>query len=158
MRTSHLEPTTRRPPKPPGYTLGAGWCRLCAQQVVDGSIRAFKGLRWHSDCREQWKFANDPSHARKVIQARDGARCKGCGHDCDFMSGWHLDHIQPLWMARDHFDDFWFWLPNNVQTLCLKCHGKKSAAETMMRAKEDRQRKKLGVSRFDIPRQRGIPF
>ena len=56
---------------------------------------------------------------RKLVLARDKHICQRCG-----MLGNEIDHVTP-WMS----DDSRFWNQANLQTLCRKCHSKKTNEE-----------------------------
>lgn len=50
---------------------------------------------------------------------------------------WHADHIVPLWRVDRSLPwptVFRYWLPDNVQTLCDRCHKAKTAREAGYRA------------------------
>lgn len=60
---------------------------------------------------------------RKAYLMRQGGECEHCGDALpDHML--HLDHIKPLAEGGDPFNT------NNLQVLCVSCHGKKTARET----------------------------
>lgn len=54
---------------------------------------------------------------------RQGGECELC-HDTPPDHMLHLDHIKPLADGGDAFNT------NNLQLLCISCHGKKTARET----------------------------
>ena len=60
----------------------------------------------------------------RLINER-GNICNKCKERFDYLE---LDHIIPLWANGNHND-------NNLQLLCMKCHGKKTAKETRVRNK-----------------------
>jgi hypothetical protein len=90
---------------------------------------------------QEWRFATQPGYAREVILERDGAICAECGdHD---PQNWELDHRVALHTLESL--DITHWLAGNSQTLCRRCHHRKSAAENKGRAKNRRlQRQRQG--------------
>jgi 5-methylcytosine-specific restriction endonuclease McrA len=85
---------------------------------------------------------------RAQVLARDGKTCAQCGADCSkpVETGWirkrprkdsaEVDHEIPLWIGGKD-------TPANAQVLCPKCHKKKGATETTLRAKMKRGAKKV---------------
>jgi 5-methylcytosine-specific restriction endonuclease McrA len=59
---------------------------------------------------------------RAAIIARRGGECASCGCTPEGRE-LHLDHIQPLTQGGDR------WNSKNIQILCIRCHGRKTAAE-----------------------------
>ena len=59
---------------------------------------------------------------RAAIIARRGGECAQCGSTPEGKD-LHLDHIQPLTQGGDR------WNSKNIQILCRRCHGAKTAAE-----------------------------
>ena len=60
---------------------------------------------------------------RKSYIMRQGGECESCGAT-PLDSHLHLDHIKPLADGGEPYDT------NNLQLLCIQCHGKKTARET----------------------------
>ena len=58
-----------------------------------------------------------PHRVKENIRARDRHTCQGCGDH-----GHHVDHITPLAEGGTHD-------PDNLQTLCTSCHGRKTVLE-----------------------------
>jgi len=66
-------------------------------------------------------------YSRRRIFIRDKYKCQDCGRTCtpgsaDNRDRPHCDHIVPLSQGGTDTDD-------NKQTLCGKCHGKKTRTE-----------------------------
>lgn len=57
--------------------------------------------------------------ARQAILARDGWQCVTCGSDENL----EVDHIRPTYVGGS--DE-----PDNLQTLCRKCHRQKSSEDS----------------------------
>ena len=58
---------------------------------------------------------------RRQVIVRDGAVCQACGIICEAYA--QVDHIVPK--AQGGTDDL-----GNLQTLCRRCHSKKTAQES----------------------------
>lgn len=74
---------------------------------------------------------------RKRIFARDNWQCVKCGRVCSEKWEAQCDHISRKAESHDDSDD-------NLQTLCYKCHGKKSLAEKLA-LREAEKHAKMGV-------------
>lgn len=115
-----------------------GRCRFCGGEVqkprrtfCSGGFQGFEpDVTRPQDfgCVEKWRTRSQPDFARRVVFARDGGRCAGCGVETPaplrkpWRGPWHLDHRVPLF--RGGMGD----LPN-LQTLCHACHKAKTIAE-----------------------------
>lgn len=62
---------------------------------------------------------------RKQILLRDGYLCQECKKNGVINDGNTVDHIKPINQGGDSLN------LNNLQTLCEKCHAKKSAKERL---------------------------
>ena len=56
---------------------------------------------------------------RRTVFERDGHRCRACGR----AGRLECDHVVPLDRGGDP------WVPDNLQTLCRRCHIAKTARE-----------------------------
>ena len=65
---------------------------------------------------------------RRAVLERDGFSCRRCGR----TGRMEVDHIMPLHIAIDNSME-------NLQTLCLKCHWKKTDGEMGWDRKESRR-------------------
>ena len=54
---------------------------------------------------------------------RDGWACRACGRVCSGSREAHADHIVPITAGGERYD------VANGQTLCVKCHGRKTRSE-----------------------------
>ena len=118
----------RRPPRPPFDAAPTGLCRMCGD-TVRGRAR-----RWHQPCLHLWLICSDPRAARLFVFARDKGRCASCDYEDARLHGdWHVDHKLRL---RDVPRILAYWLPANLQTLCIACHHEKTADENLRARKE----------------------
>lgn len=116
----------RRPPRPP-FEAQPGVCNLCGE-VLEGRRRT-----WCSDaCVTVWFIATSQTHARYQLVELHGRRCWSCGEPAGRLE---VDHRRPLW-SLDPIErlDLRWWLPFNLELLCVPCHRAKTAAEAGMRA------------------------
>lgn len=60
---------------------------------------------------------------RKQVLVRDSWQCQACGRICVDKREAQVDHIVPK--SRGGQDEL-----SNLQTLCIKCHGRKTVAES----------------------------
>jgi len=130
-----------------------GICRWCGEAILYGPGPKQGALdrrrRWHPACVDAYN-ESDPRLLRRRVQKRDRGVCRSCGVDTRALarelrgpgrakrmralgfqprrSLWELDHVVPLIEGGSHDAD-------NLQTLCVPCHRKKSAAETRERAR-----------------------
>jgi len=58
------------------------------------------------------------------VLTRDAWACRACGRVCGNVREGHADHIVPISRGGERYD------VNNGQTLCVRCHGKKTRLET----------------------------
>ena len=142
----HRRPTIRFSDAP------RGTCRWCGEPILhgpgpkEGKVDARR--RWHPACVDTYN-ASDPRELRRRVRKRDRGICRECGLDTNRLrrevrgrgrakklrergflprrSLWELDHVVPLIEGGSHELD-------NLQTLCVPCHRKKTAAEARQRA------------------------
>lgn len=129
----------RNPPKPPHYHNPLpGQCRWCGQLIIkdDGTLN--KRANWHKPCVNEYKLIAWPAVTRRAVFRRDKGVCASCGHQCakKHKDVWHLDHIKPLIESQGNLEA---WKLTNLQTLCQKCHHKKTGEEATARAITRRQ-------------------
>jgi 5-methylcytosine-specific restriction protein A len=146
----------RRPPIP-FSDAPRGTCRWCGEPILhadgDKGGHVNRRRRWHPRCAREYN-ASDPREARRRVRRRDRGLCRECCLDTVKLrrelrgkgmtaklrdrgfkprkSLWELDHIVPLIDGGGHELE-------NLQTLCVPCHERKTAAEARARAKR-RQR------------------
>lgn len=126
--------THRNPPKPPYFdTVPEGTCRWCNIEIGLTPKGKPSKSRWHPVCVTAYKLVAHPSFTRRSVWQRDKGKCRGCGTVCTKkgIDKWHMDHINPLINAHG---DIAFWLPGNLQTLCIICHKIKTKQESQDRA------------------------
>lgn len=64
------------------------------------------------------------------------------------LGAWQVDHAHPLWLVdRDAPGAIQYWGLENLQTLCPKCHQKKTASEATAAKKIRRAQERRGVRR-----------
>ena len=130
----------RKPPKPDSYyTKIKGQCRWCGNMIVkdDGTINERRS--WHEDCATEYMLIYHSKEQRAHVRKRDKGQCNHCGVKA---GRWDVDHIKPLWEQKgvpaEDLDMSYYSL-DNLQTLCKKCHKKKTAEEHRIRAKTKKQ-------------------
>lgn len=81
-----------------------------------------------------WEWASTPAAATAHLIDLHGPACWGCGAtDRDL----ELEHVRPLWsLTDDERLELRWWLPFNLQLLCVPCHKAKTAAEAAERASQ----------------------
>ena len=81
---------------------------------------------WHPECSEEFLMYYNSKHIRNYIRQRDYCECAECG---EYDPRFHIDHIRPL-QEQKHTAvenvDWSYWDEKNLQTLCRKCHKKKT--------------------------------
>ena len=87
---------------------------------------------------DEWRFATQPDYARRVVFERDQGACAQCD---EADPQWELDHKIPLFSLFSL--EISHWTINNTQTLCQRCHTRKSSAEAATRGKNQRLQKQL---------------
>ena len=123
-----FENNFRFPPKPDSYynVKEKGICRWC-----DNIINTEHGERnmrasWHPECSEEFLMYYNSKHIRNYIRQRDYCECAECG---EYDPRFHIDHIRPLYEQKHTAAenvDWSYWDEKNLQTLCRKCHKKKT--------------------------------
>lgn len=61
---------------------------------------------------------------RQAVLTRDAWTCRDCGRVCDGPKEAQADHIVPIRQGGERYD------LANGQTLCIACHGMKTAMES----------------------------
>lgn len=129
----------RQPPKPDSYyTKVKGQCRWCSNMIVkeDGTINERRS--WHEDCATEYMIIYHSKEQRAHVRKRDNGQCNHCGVKA---GRWDVDHIKPLWEQKgikgEDLDMSYYSL-KNLQTLCKRCHKKKTKMESAIRAKTKR--------------------
>ena len=127
----------RRPPKPEHYwTKVKGQCRWCGYMITnsDGSINERKS--WHENCATLYMIIYHSREQRAQLRRRDGGKCNHCGV---VGKRWDVDHIRPLVEQKGLKEeelDWSYYLLDNLQTLCKKCHRTKTNSEVHLRNKK----------------------
>ena len=124
----------RKPPKPKSYwTKIKGQCRWCGFMINndEGGINERKS--WHQDCATLYMIVYHSREQRAQLRMRDGGKCNHCG-----VQGkrWDCDHIRPLVEQKglDAKDLDWsYYMMENLQTLCKKCHRAKTNSEVHLK-------------------------
>ena len=130
----------RKPPKPDSYyTQVKGQCRWCGNMIVneDGTINERRS--WHEECATEYIIIYHSREQRAQLRKRDKGECNHCGV---IGRKWDVDHIRPLWEqkgVKEEDLDWSYYKLSNLQTLCKKCHRKKTNQEHHIRAKTKRQ-------------------
>ena len=140
-------------------------CRLCARPGLPDNR-----YTWHPRCAAIIKPAIFPSSAIRWLLRRQRGTCATCdtplgtldkdgrwtqyvwkedGHwSGDFYPALEVDHKVPLWkvaeMPRERRTIRW-WLPGNLQGLCVPCHRAKTKREAAERAACRRPQKELFI-------------
>lgn len=121
--------------------------------------------RWHPDCVDAYN-ASDPRELRRQVRKRDRGICRICRVDTNRVrrevqgagrarklrelgfqprrSLWELDHVVPLIDGGGHGAD-------NLQTLCVPCHRRKTAEEARARAEQRRDAVALSSTEPEVP-------
>lgn len=60
---------------------------------------------------------------RQAVLTRDRWQCRTCGRLCSSSREAHADHITPLALGGSRYS------PDNGQTLCVRCHSRKTCTE-----------------------------
>ena len=79
-----------------------------------------------------WNIATSGQAAYHHLVELHGPACWGCG---DTTHELEVEHVRPLWSLTDteRLELRW-WLPYNLQLLCVPCHRAKSRREAGERA------------------------
>jgi 5-methylcytosine-specific restriction endonuclease McrA len=119
-----------------------GVCRWCAEPIhkADGTVN--KRRRWHPSCLHEYLIIVDHRYAKRQVKKRDKGICATCGKYCHYRWEWECDHVIPLIDAPRRRR---YWSLDNLQTLCVKCHDKKTTRENKARKKLRRKKKAARV-------------
>jgi hypothetical protein len=119
----------RTPSKPESYlNPQKGICKWCGKNIYRAPDVINKRAFWHKSCLFEYKMIFWPNFTRTRVYMRDKGLCANCGKT---KKKWHVDHILPL---IDSQGDMKFWLLENLQILCVKCHKIKTKIESKERA------------------------
>lgn len=132
---------SRLPKGPNGRAL----CRRC-QKEVPPNRKTFCGKL----CIDVWNLDRDPTLQRKIIFKRDKGICKECGINTEQLrERWDLDpnpeEAKEMGFTKKHLFEIDHLLEvifsgggnfneNNLQTLCVPCHQKKTSLLARQRA------------------------
>ena len=126
----------RKPPKPDSYyTKIKGQCRWCGNMIVneDGTINERRS--WHEECATEYMIIYHSREQRAQLRKRDKGVCNHCGKQDLY---WQADHIRPLVEQKGVEEkdlDWSYYKLENLQTLCKKCHRKKTNEEVVLKGK-----------------------
>jgi 5-methylcytosine-specific restriction endonuclease McrA len=127
----------RKPPKPDSYyTEAKGHCRWCDMVILkeDDTINTRKS--WHEECATEYLLIYHSQEQRAHIRKRDKGVCNHCGKS---TGKWDVDHIRPLVEqkgVKEQDLDWSYYSLDNLQTLCKKCHRKKTNSEVKLKGKK----------------------
>lgn len=154
-----LPPRFARGARQPRRTRKEG-CRRCG-----GSVPPPKRSWCSAECIHEHRITTDRRYARSCMEKRDRGVCAKCGEDCvalrrkvnsiipesaraamfaglpahrlqdDSLSLWDMDHTRPVAGGGGACG------LDNLRTLCLPCHGRKTAREAGERARARRAAK-----------------
>lgn len=140
---------------------------MCGLTPLPGRRRS-----WCSDeCVGLWYVATSGVRALAHLVDLHGHACWGCGATEQPGGIWEwadpdelpqgiyppeprpvaleVEHVRPLWSLTDaERTELRWWLPFNLQLLCVPCHRAKSKRETRERAR--RRRAERGVAPLDL--------
>ena len=130
----------RKPPKPDSYyTKVKGQCRWCGLMILNDDDTINHRKNWHEECATEYMIIYHSKEQRAWVRKRDKGQCNHCGVQA---GRWDVDHIRPLWEQkgiREEDLDWSYYSLKNLQTLCKRCHKKKTKQESAIRAKVKRQ-------------------
>ena len=126
----------RLPPKPDSYyTQTKGHCRWCSKVILKEDDTINERKSWHEECATEYMIIYHSKEQRAWIRRRDGGECNHCGNT---GMRWDVDHIKPLVEqkgVREEDLDWSYYSLDNLQTLCKKCHRKKTNSEVHLKKK-----------------------
>lgn len=129
-RPRYFKEKHRNPPMPPWFKdCPWGVCRWCGK-LIWNEKGVNKRRHWHAECLPSYWIVADHKYAKAQVKKRDKGICALCGTLCVYRHEWQLDHIVPLIDANGNIK---YWELGNLQTLCNKCHGLKTALENSQR-------------------------
>ena len=127
----------RKPPKPKSYwTKTKGKCRWCGQMIFKENGTINERRSWHEDCATLYMTIYHSREQRAQLRKRDGGKCNHCGV---VGKRWDVDHIKPLVEqkgVKEEDLDWSYYSLDNLQTLCKKCHRKKTNSEVHLKGKK----------------------
>ena len=89
--------------------------RLRTHSKRDDSARPNAAARGYCDRRHRaW---------RQAVLTRDAWQCRSCGRVCASPGEAQADHVVPIAQGGERYD------VDNGQTLCIRCHGRKTRGE-----------------------------
>ena len=112
------------------HALVKGVCRACG-----GPIPARASFWCSRACSDRYWSAHSWSEARKAAVKRDGGRCVLCGS----QEGLEVDHIAPR--NGEGYRNGCHHHPENLRTLCHRCHANVTAGQAKERAGKRKQSK-----------------
>lgn len=131
----------RDPPRTPHGDAPPGYCRWCGRVMLTKLKKPDRRRTCHKgECRTNFNCVSSPGGARFELWKRDDGVCAMCGVRCDLYGStrngdWNVDHIYPLWLVdRTQPEAYRYWMPGNLQTLCLEHHKEKSRRDARDRA------------------------
>tara|TARA_Y100001937_G_C7107098_1_gene325594 strand:- start:1194 stop:1706 length:513 start_codon:yes stop_codon:yes gene_type:complete len=132
----------RKPPKPESYwTNVKGQCRWCGLMILNDNDDTINTRRsWHEDCATEYMIIYHSKEQRAWVRRRDNGECNHCGN---IGMRWDVDHIRPLWEQKGVIEedlDWSYYSLDNLQTLCKKCHKKKTKDESAIRALKNKKK------------------
>ena len=88
-----------------------------------GPARLNAAARGYCDkAHKQWRLS---------VLMRDAWQCRACGRVCGGKGEAHADHVSPIVAGTDRCEDGRSRYDiSSGQTLCVRCHSKKTAVET----------------------------
>ena len=128
---------------------GRPLCRRCLGECT-GKRRTFCSAA----CVEWWRIRRSPAYLRRLVRLRDKGICRSCyvntyeirreanrfvgaaraaylravGFPANRSTYWDMDHVLPIAEGGDPFS------LDNLQSLCVRCHKRKTAEQAARRA------------------------
>jgi 5-methylcytosine-specific restriction endonuclease McrA len=128
------------------YSAPYGRCRWCNKPIYQkGSRKINKRRRWHDECLHDCLIITDPKYLKREVKKRDKGVCAKCKKKCTYRWEWNPDHIKPLVEAKGRIE---YWQIDNVQTLCVRCHKKKTIKENVARKKRREKETRKAMKRI----------
>ena len=112
-------------------------CNNCGKIIIKKRQRKYCDI----DCYIEFEQKNYHSALRFKLMAKSKFTCQKCGEQPESKNDLILDHIKPIAIGGDEFDE------NNLQILCIPCNKIKTKNDARIIANHRRQEKKL---RYDI--------
>ena len=96
--------------------------RLVSRRKRDDTARPSAAARGYCDkAHRAW---------RQAVLTRDAWTCRDCGRVCSDRKEAQADHVRPISKGGERYD------LANGQTLCIVCHGRKTARENSCKRTE----------------------